>query len=164
MRHRIQNYKRKEVVNEISSEHEEQIRNVNFESETTLPLESTATTTTTTEIPITRETSIMKIAKTQSSHPIRATTSNSIADDTLLTTLSERHDSSDLIGSPSEHSQRVAELTVSANENSTFKSANIGLLSRRIPNYFTISTDDPILPIQAFFPQIKTNESVSFTR
>jgi hypothetical protein len=106
----------------------------------------------------------MKIAKTQPSHSIKATTSNSITeDDTLMPSLSERHDSSDLVGSPSEHSQRVAELTVSANENSTFKSANIGLLSRRIPNYFTISTDDPILPIQAFFPQIKTNdESVSF--
>jgi hypothetical protein len=152
------------VVNEIIGE--ESIKNVNFEYETTIPLESTATTTTTvsTEIPITRETSIMKIAKTQPSHSIKATTSNSITeDDTLMPSLSERHDSSDLVGSPSEHSQRVAELTVSANENSTFKSANIGLLSRRIPNYFTISTDDPILPIQAFFPQIKTNdESVSF--
>jgi hypothetical protein len=163
-RQRIQNYKRKDVVNEIIGE--ESIKNVNFEYETTIPLESTATTTTTvsTEIPITRETSIMKIAKTQPSHSIKATTSNSITeDDTLMPSLSERHDSSDLVGSPSEHSQRVAELTVSANENSTFKSANIGLLSRRIPNYFTISTDDPILPIQAFFPQIKTNdESVSF--
>lgn len=163
LRQRIQNYKRKELINEITSEHEESIKNVNFASETTIPLESTATTTTTTEIPITRETSIMKIAKTQPSHSIKATTSNSITeDDTLMPSLSERHDSSDLVGSPSEHSQRVAELTVSANENSTFKSANIGLLSRRIPNYFTISTDDPILPIQAFFPQIKTNESVSF--
>lgn len=166
LRQRIQNYKRKDVVNEINSEHEESIKNVNFESETTIPLESTVTTTTTTvssEIP-TRETSIMKIAKTQSSHSIKATTSNSIADDdTLMPSLLDRHDSSDLVGSPSEHSQRVAELTVSANENSSFKSANIGLLSRRIPNYFTISTDDPILPIQAFFPQIKTNESVSFT-
>jgi hypothetical protein len=140
-------------------------------SDTTIPhdLALTTATSTSTEMPITRETSIMKIAKTpsslsspQPSNSIKATTSNSVEDTLPSSTLSERHDTTDLIGSPSEHSQRVAELTISANENDSFKSANIGLLSRRIPNYFTISTDDPILPIQAFFPQIKTNESVSF--
>lgn len=171
LRQRIQNYKRKEAANDIIGE--ESIKNVNFEAETTvLHVEPTVTTSSTisTELPITRETSIMKIAKTsQSSQSVRATTSNSIVEDTLQpssssTTLTERHDATDLVGSPSEHSQRVAELTVSANENSTFKSANIGLLSRRIPNYFTISTDDPILPIQAFFPQIKTNEGESLVR
>lgn len=182
-RQRIQNYKKKDTSNEVASspiDHEDTVKNVNnFNYDTTivheLPATTGVTTTTTTsgavlpstELPITRaETSIMKIAKTSSpsSIIIKATTSNNnlIVEDTLPSSaLSERHDSTDLVGSPSEHSQRVAELTISGNEDSTFKSANIGLLSRRIPNYFTISTDDPILPIQAFFPQIKTNESVS---
>ena len=163
LRQRIQSYKRKETINEIIND--ESIKNVNLELETPdLDVEPTTIIASSSEVPITRETSIMKIAKTSNS--IKSTTDESILEDTLLpsssTTLSERHD---LISSPSEHSQRVktiADLTVSANENSTFKSANIGLLSRRIPNYFTISTDDPILPIQAFFPQINTNESVSF--
>lgn len=181
IRQRTQSHKRKEVeINAIDSEHEESIKNVNFPSETTLPHEAaltsiSTTTSSTTEMPITRETSIMKIAKTpssitsssssspQPSNSIKATTTNSIEDTLASSTLSERHDLTDLMGSPSEHSQRITDLTVSANEDSSFKSANIGLLSRRIPNYFTISTDDPILPIQAFFPQIKTNESVSFT-
>lgn len=96
----------------------------------------------------------MKIAKTPSSI---SKPSNIIEND--LDQLSSPDN--DLNGSPSEHMQRVVELTLSANrDNTDFKSANIGTgtLSRRIPNYFTISTDDPILPIQAFFPQINTNE------
>lgn len=177
VRQRTQSHKRKEVEkNVIDNEHEESIKNVNFPSETTLPHEAaltsiSTTTSSSTEMPVTRETSIMKIAKTpssisssspQPSNSIKATTINSIEDTLASSTLSERNDSSDLLGSPSEHSQRITDLTVSANEDSSFKSANIGLLSRRIPNYFTISTDDPILPIQAFFPQIKTNESEGF--
>ncbi|KAG5682256.1 hypothetical protein PVAND_011620 [Polypedilum vanderplanki] len=161
LRQRIQNYKKKDTSNEIAfPTADDSIKNVNFETTFTHePSVSTITnsgTTTTTEIP-TRETSIMKIAKT---HAIKTTTSNNnliTEDDTPFT--NNNNDSTDLIGSPSDYSQRVAELTISGNENSTFKSANIGLLSRRIPNYFTISTDDPILPIMAFFPQIKTNEN-----
>lgn len=167
LRQRIQT-KRKELssLNEVpSNDLDNSIKNVTFNFETTIMNDQTSlTTTTSTESPIiTRETSIMKIAKTPP-NLIKATTSNSNIelDDTLLSSLSERHDVTDLISLPSEHSQRVAELTISGNENSIFKSANIGQLSRRIPNYFTISTDDPILPIQAFFPQIKTNENVNF--
>lgn len=179
LRQRIQNYnnKKKDTSNEVTSDQDDSIKNLNFETIFTheqLPSSTIHSIiySTTTELPITRETSIMKIAKTPSSviavnQPIKSTTinSNTVIENTLpssLTPGSEHQDSTDLVGSPSEHSQRVAELTISANENSQFKSANIGLLSRRIPNYFTISTDDPILPIQAFFPQIKTNESVSF--
>lgn len=33
------------------------------------------------------------------------------------------------------------------------KSVNSNSKNRRIPEYFTIATDDPILPIQAFFPK-----------
>ncbi|KAJ8924102.1 hypothetical protein NQ315_006884 [Exocentrus adspersus] len=56
--------------------------------------------------------------------------------------------------------QRVSDLTSSfKNEYETpglFNSVSPN--SRRIPNYFTISTDDPILPIEAFFPNIKDKE------
>lgn len=173
LRQRIQNYnyKKKDTSNEVTSDQDDSIKNLDFETIITheQPSSTLQTTSTTTELPITRETSIMKIAKTPSSivvnqPSIKSTTinSNTVIENTLSSSLTPSHDSTDLVGSPSEHSQRVAELTISANENSQFKSANIGLLSRRIPNYFTISTDDPILPIQAFFPQIKTNESVSF--
>ncbi|KAJ8936629.1 hypothetical protein NQ314_012245 [Rhamnusium bicolor] len=59
-----------------------------------------------------------------------------------------------------DYSQRVSELTSSfKNEYETpglFKS--VSPTSRRIPSYFTISTDDPILPIEAFFPNIKEKE------
>ncbi|XP_044266042.1 mucin-5AC-like [Tribolium madens] len=52
------------------------------------------------------------------------------------------------------YSARVSDLTSSAkNDYNTFKS--VAPTSRRIPNYFTIATDDPILPIEAFFPNIK---------
>jgi hypothetical protein len=162
-RQRIHHYKKKDSSNEVT-ESEDSIKNVNFNLETTITQEllplSSQPTITSTEVPVTRETSIMKIAKTPSAsinNFIKVTTSHN----NLV--LEDRKDSGDLVGSPSEHSQRVAELTISGNENSTFKSANLGLLSRRIPNYFTISTDDPILPIQAFFPKVNVhqNESVS---
>lgn len=59
-----------------------------------------------------------------------------------------------------DYSKRVSDLTSSfKNEYDTpglFKSVSPN--SRRIPNYFTISTDDPILPIEAFFPNLKDRE------
>lgn len=55
-----------------------------------------------------------------------------------------------------EHSKRVSDLTLAAskdyNKPGMFKTVPTN--SRRIPNYFTIATDDPILPIEAFFPQL----------
>ncbi|CAG5030019.1 unnamed protein product [Parnassius apollo] len=55
-----------------------------------------------------------------------------------------------------EHSKRVSDLTLAAskdyNNPGMFKTVSGN--SRRIPNYFTIATDDPILPIEAFFPQL----------
>ncbi|RZC41581.1 proteoglycan 4-like [Asbolus verrucosus] len=55
------------------------------------------------------------------------------------------------------HSQRVSDLTSSDkndyNTPGVFKS--VSPTSRRIPNHFTIATDDPILPIEAFFPNLK---------
>ncbi|CAH2089779.1 unnamed protein product [Euphydryas editha] len=55
-----------------------------------------------------------------------------------------------------EHSKRVSDLTLAASKDyntpGMFKS--VATNSRRIPSYFTIATDDPILPIEAFFPQL----------
>lgn len=58
------------------------------------------------------------------------------------------------------YSQRVSDLTSSAQKEyetpGLFK--NVSPTSRRVPNYFTIATDDPILPIEAFFPNLKDKE------
>lgn len=55
-----------------------------------------------------------------------------------------------------EHSKRVSDLTLAASKDyntpGLFKTVSSN--SRRIPSYFTIATDDPILPIEAFFPQL----------
>lgn len=52
--------------------------------------------------------------------------------------------------------QRISDLTSSAhkqyNTPGLFKS--VSPTSRRVPNYFTIATEDPILPIEAFFPNL----------
>lgn len=55
-----------------------------------------------------------------------------------------------------EHSKRVSDLTLAASKdyNTPGMFKTVSASSRRIPNYFTIATDDPILPIEAFFPQI----------
>ncbi|CAH1991989.1 unnamed protein product [Acanthoscelides obtectus] len=60
--------------------------------------------------------------------------------------------------SEDDYSQRVSELTSSfKNDDGYFKSLSTN--SRRIPSHFTISTEDPILPIEAFFPNIKEKEN-----
>ncbi|XP_028172886.1 mucin-5AC-like [Ostrinia furnacalis] len=55
-----------------------------------------------------------------------------------------------------EHSKRVSDLTLAASKdyNTPGMFKTVSSNSRRIPNYFTIATDDPILPIEAFFPQL----------
>lgn len=62
--------------------------------------------------------------------------------------------------SDDDYSKRVSDLTLSfQNKYDTpdfFKSVPSN--SRRIPNYFSISTEDPILPIEAFFPNLKDKE------
>ncbi|KAH1007589.1 hypothetical protein HUJ04_004802 [Dendroctonus ponderosae] len=53
-------------------------------------------------------------------------------------------------------SQRVSDLTSSFKDYDKPGIFNsVAPTSRSIPNYFTISTDDPILPIEAFFPSLK---------
>ncbi|KAJ6641669.1 hypothetical protein Bhyg_06609 [Pseudolycoriella hygida] len=89
-----------------------------------------------------RETAIMKIAKDDHSYrPYKASDEVNYNDS-----------DNDLNGSPSEQSERVAELAIFDN---SFNSVHTGSASRRIPGYFTIATEDPILPIEAFFPQVK---------
>lgn len=88
------------------------------------------------------ETAIMKIAKDDHSYrPYKASDEMNYNDSV-----------NDLNGSPSEQSERVAELAIFDNN---FNSVHTGSASRRIPGYFTIATEDPILPIEAFFPQVK---------
>lgn len=55
-----------------------------------------------------------------------------------------------------EHSKRVSDLTLAASKdyNTPGMFKTVSQSSRRVPNYFTIATDDPILPIEAFFPQL----------
>uniref|UniRef100_A0A182F6C2 Uncharacterized protein n=1 Tax=Anopheles albimanus TaxID=7167 RepID=A0A182F6C2_ANOAL len=85
------------------------------------------------------ETAIMKISP-------KETSTNTAGDDY------------DLNSASSDYSKRVVELTLSgtaSRDRGSFKSVNKGLLSRKVPGYFTLATEDPILPIEAFFPQVK---------
>lgn len=152
LKSRIQNSKKKETITEMIEM-----------NETTYPDVTTITTQNlykthqmaATDPPVKHETSIMKISKLPSSNEEKETTIRNIVEEVKSST---QPIEMDLTGSPSE---RVAQLTISGSSGfqDAFKnSANIGPLSRRIPNYFTISTDDPILPIQAFFPHIKAND------
>nr|CAH7732108.1 unnamed protein product [Callosobruchus chinensis] len=59
--------------------------------------------------------------------------------------------------SEDDYSQRVSELTSSFKNEGYFKSLSTN--TRRIPSHFAISTEDPILPIEAFFPNIKEKEN-----
>ncbi|VEN58085.1 unnamed protein product, partial [Callosobruchus maculatus] len=59
--------------------------------------------------------------------------------------------------SEDDYSQRVSELTSSFKNEGYFKSVSTN--TRRIPSHFAISTEDPILPIEAFFPNIKEKEN-----
>lgn len=112
------------------------------------------------------ETAIMKIAKDDHSYrpyKDKATTTERMnsdsTDDAVVTAVagSSLADSeNDLNDSPSEQSERVAELTIFGTNQ--FNSVNTSGASRRIPGYFTLATEDPILPIEAFFPQVKRNK------
>lgn len=54
--------------------------------------------------------------------------------------------------------QRVSDLTSSAKDTpGLFKS--VAPISRRVPSYFTIATDDPILPIETVFANIKDSRN-----
>lgn len=100
------------------------------------------------------ETAIMKIAKDDHSyrpymHRDRSSTTSTSSTEGSVMSISDN----DLNESPSHQSERVAELTIFGSNQ--FNTVNKGTSSRRIPGYFTIATEDPILPIEAFFPQVK---------
>lgn len=113
-----------------------------------------------------QETAIMKIAKDDHSYrpyKEKATTTermNIASTDAVIPAVagSAPTDSeNDLNDSPSEQSERVAELTIFGSNQ--FNSVNTASgASRRVPGYFTLATEDPILPIEAFFPQVKRNK------
>lgn len=67
----------------------------------------------------------------------------------------------DMNGSPSEQSERVADLTrFGTNHFQSVNTASGSATSRRIPGYFTLATEDPILPIEAFFPKMSNGNSM----
>lgn len=97
------------------------------------------------------ETSIMKIAKDDHSYrgrytAVPTTPSSAMTDLSIMNT----------IDSESNLLQRVSDLTVTSGQ--SFNSVNTKHISRKIPNYFTIATEDPILPIEAFFPNVINKE------
>uniref|UniRef100_A0A182JWU9 Uncharacterized protein n=1 Tax=Anopheles christyi TaxID=43041 RepID=A0A182JWU9_9DIPT len=108
--------------------------------------EEVTTRASTTESYRQHETAIMKISPKD---PNSATATNG--------------DDYDLNSASSDYSKRVVELTLSgtgSKDRGNFKSVNKGLLSRKVPGYFTLATEDPILPIEAFFPQVKKPNGV----
>ncbi|XP_058448337.1 uncharacterized protein LOC131428407 isoform X2 [Malaya genurostris] len=157
LRQRIQNYNRKKEPDNTQKDPEQENNSLLATSDETktaiddlsslgtvdtqqryedsVPASSSSTTTT--EIYRHPETAIMKISPKDSA-------SNSFTDGDW-----------DLNSASSDYSKRVVELTLSASKEKGFKSVNKGLLSRRVPGYFTLATEDPILPIEAFFPQVK---------
>lgn len=156
LRQRIQNKKNKDGISSTISV-DESLNDLAVEgsSEDKVRMSSNevAPSTSTSTEEYKHETAIMKIAKDDHSYrpyKEKATTEKSKSDGS--TSSSEN----DLNDSPSEQSERVAELTIFGSNQ--FNSVNTGSASRRIPGYFTLATEDPILPIEAFFPQVKRNK------
>lgn len=140
-RQRYQNNNNKSSLTNITTS---TIRNNNgaFGEETTGPIES----------------AIMKIAKDNHSYrPQTSRISTTTTESTKTPSNEIDEDYLDLNGASSDYSQKVTELTISGNTNDKFKSVNTGIFPRRIPGYFTLATEDPILPIEAFFPQLKSD-------
>ncbi|XP_065076930.1 mucin-2-like [Ochlerotatus camptorhynchus] len=165
LRQRIQNYNRKKDSDAVLKDQEQESNTLLYSSDEVKSADdlstlgtidtqnryedssnpapsSTSTSTTTTEGYRHPETAIMKISPKDSSSPNGYNNNNNDGD-------------WDLNSASSDYSKRVVELTLSASKDKGFKSVNKGLLSRRVPGYFTLATEDPILPIEAFFPQVK---------
>lgn len=156
LRQRIQNQKKKDGTSSTTST-DESLNDLAVEgsSEDKVRLSSnevapSSTSTSTEEYK--HETAIMKIAKDD--HSYRPYKEKATTEKTK--TESSSSSENDLNDSPSEQSERVAELTIFGSNQ--FNSVNTGGASRRIPGYFTLATEDPILPIEAFFPQVKRNK------
>lgn len=159
LRQRIQSQKKKDgTTSTVSTDDAAAALNdlaVEGSSEDKVRLSSNEIIPSTSTEEIKHETAIMKIAKDDHSYrpyKEKATTEKSKAE---LSSSVEKSEN-DLNDSPSEQSERVAELTIFGSNQ--FNSVNTGSASRRIPGYFTLATEDPILPIEAFFPQVKRNK------
>lgn len=157
LRQRIQNQKKKDATTSTVSTDDAALNDLAVEgsSEDKVRLSSNEVVPSTSTEEIKHETAIMKIAKDDHSYrpyKEKATTEKS---KTELSSSVEKTEN-DLNDSPSEQSERVAELTIFGTNQ--FNSVNTGSASRRIPGYFTLATEDPILPIEAFFPQVKRNK------
>lgn len=171
LRQRIQNQKRKEILTIDDSLNDLAVEGSSDDkvSMSTTPNEAATSPIASTNSASTEdykhETAIMKIAKDDHSYrpyKEKATTTekmNIASTDPILTAVagtSLSDSENDLNDSPSEQSERVAELTIFGTNQ--FNSVNTSGASRRIPGYFTLATEDPILPIEAFFPQVKRNK------
>lgn len=108
---------------------------------------------------------LQKVESTSFENAIdRMDTTTPTTEPEVSSTVSDEDDATDISRNESiMYSQRVSDLTSSAQKEydtpGLFK--NVAPTSRRVPNYFTIATDDPILPIEAFFPNLKDKEKDS---
>ncbi|XP_050682464.1 general transcriptional corepressor trfA-like, partial [Leptidea sinapis] len=93
-------------------------------------------------------------AKSSHEHKNEITSERARSESAIMKIADKKHQ--DHIEKLFEHSKRVSDLTLAASKdyNTPGMFKTISANSRRIPNYFTIATDDPILPIEAFFPQL----------
>jgi hypothetical protein len=91
------------------------------------------------------ETAIMKIAK-DDSYKYKSSTAKSIVDELVS------ENKMDLNESSSFYSKRIEELTALQSKDQTVKFVNSGTINRKIPSFLTFHTENPILPIEAFFP------------
>lgn len=129
-----------EAVPVTEEENETELSNV---VETTIPYSNQIQTESSTElnVPDSEEDDLPDFMSDEESEEAPTTSADILRSDTFL--------------------QRVSDLTSSAkNEYDTpglFKS--VSPTSRRVPSYFTIATDDPILPIETFFANIKDSNS-----
>lgn len=98
--------------------------------------------------------SVQDISVTESASGSDITSERTRSESAIMKIADKKHH--DHIENLFEHSKRVSDLTLAASKdyNTPGMFKTVSTNSRRIPNYFTIATDDPILPIEAFFPQI----------
>lgn len=154
LRQRIQNSKKKDASVSSTVSIDESLNDLAVEgsSEDKVRMSSNEVAPSSSTEEYKHETAIMKIAKDD--HSYRPYKEKPTTEKTK--TESSSSSENDLNDSPSEQSERVAELTIFGTNQ--FNSVNTGSASRRIPGYFTLATEDPILPIEAFFPQVKRSK------
>lgn len=161
LKERIQNHlnRKNNTVTNQTNQNTDDLLNITLETKNN-GVESTTISSSTAKI----ESAIMKIAKDDHHSYSQRTSSNNLNSRSSSSSNSKFSHSSSSSSSPSSSSSSknedmnnisryVDELTASSSSNS-LNILNKGLHTRRIPNYFTIATEDPILPIEAFFPNV----------